>query len=527
MLAKERKDWPTHVVALKNSLGKLPLTIGKVLEFVAKLKKMQDVEDMTVIFCVDGLQHVENDDFCTLSRIVKAICCFLNSSRVFTVWVCSATAERSVSEVLGKCTQQRVYLLLPPLRGHEIITPKTEMEKQLVDDMGGHGRALEILQEVLEKHRKVALADVDPAIIVADVYRELENRCNIFDTSFFSDPTNCQEVLTGILSRRKYYQFELIGQHTNMTVDWLQNIGFIRYTPDKRLECPFIILMMLMKSIPKKPGDEDYADNQIKRLALGWQPFEQFVAFHRRVKSIAFSGYPVLLSAFHAGARFGATDRLLIHEEVPRTVVKAVSQLETKSGSKDSLIRTEHHGSVDISTMSTVVVNADHAAAGDIFMRVHLTDGNRQIHSNEVIQCKFTERNQKIDRAYYEKERTKAVNNASDVFLLIAPSDLVEPFDLRKRCGIVSKAEFNDYFGPFASRAYRSLFEAPDINNASYQELRLIEGVGDAIAAKIIAKRNRKRFSSHDDAIERLFKNRKCKTADILRELNCSPKAGQ
>ncbi|GMF34865.1 unnamed protein product [Phytophthora lilii] len=71
MLAKERKDWPTHVVALKNSLGKLPLTIGKVLEFVAKQKKMQDVEDMTVIFCVDGLQHVENDDFCTLSRIMK------------------------------------------------------------------------------------------------------------------------------------------------------------------------------------------------------------------------------------------------------------------------------------------------------------------------------------------------------------------------------------------------------------------------------------------------------------------------
>ncbi|GMF33686.1 unnamed protein product [Phytophthora lilii] len=451
MLAKERKDWPTHVVALKNSLGKLPLTIGKVLEFVAKQKKMQNVEDVTVIFCVDGLQHAQNNitENFDLTRVLSSICDVLQSSTPFIVCVCSATVCKPISEVLAHFSRPHVHLLPPPLRGHEIVNARTRIEKQLVDDMGGHGRALEVLQQVMPRYSH--LKNVDSASILDVVYMELNRRYNLQD--LFTNETNRREVSVAILSRRRYNEYEPIGG-TNMTVDGLRSFGLFRHTLEKRLECAFIIPMMLIKSIPKVIGEVDNFEYHITTSGLSWQRFEQFVAFYRRVKSIAFYGYPVLLSEFHAGARFGAIDRLSIHEEVQRTVVEAVNQLETKSGSKDSLICTNRHGSVDISMMSTVVINADHAAAGDIFMRVHLTDGNRQIHSNEVIQCKFTERNQKIDRAYYEKERAKAVNNTSDVFLLVTCGDVVEPFDLRKRCGIVSKAEFIDYFGPFASRAF-------------------------------------------------------------------------
>jgi len=64
--------------------------------------------------------------------------------------------------------------------------------------------------------------------------------------------------------------------------------------------------------------------------------------------------------------------------------------------------------------------------------------------------------------------------------------------------------------------------EPPNINTASYQELRWIEGVGDAMATKIIDERNKRLFSSCEDAVNRLNLNKTCKTADILRAMHCN-----
>jgi hypothetical protein len=60
-----------------------------------------------------------------------------------------------------------------------------------------------------------------------------------------------------------------------------------------------------------------------------WQRFEQFVAFYRRVKSIAFCDSTVPLSEFHAGARFGEIDGIWIQELHPRKVVEAINQHDT------------------------------------------------------------------------------------------------------------------------------------------------------------------------------------------------------
>lgn len=138
--------------------------------------------------------------------------------------------------------------------------------------------------------------------------------------------------------------------------------------------------------------------------------------------------------------------------------------------------------------MNTIVINGTSASDGDLFMRVQLAVGGQQVQCNEVIQCKLLQTNQKVNEDTYVKERAKEVNVSTDVFLLVTPAQATK-FALPLRCGIVSTSEFGRYFGPFASRAYRSFLEPPDFNTASYHELRRVERVGDATAAKIIAER--------------------------------------
>jgi hypothetical protein len=45
---------------------------------------------------------------------------------------------------------KRIYLQPPILDGRSIITDPDSLIQQLVDDMGGHGRVLEALYEILE-----------------------------------------------------------------------------------------------------------------------------------------------------------------------------------------------------------------------------------------------------------------------------------------------------------------------------------------------------------------------------------------
>ncbi|KAH9181777.1 hypothetical protein AeNC1_000001 [Aphanomyces euteiches] len=233
--------------------------------------------------------------------------------------------------------------------------------------MGGHGRALETLQEVLSHYTKEELEEIDPASIVDEVYAALRvNYSHIFESEFFQDPSNCQEVLAAIFSRRRYFLSESVGR-TGMTIDRLGSFGLFRWTRDDifegHLECAFILLVMLVQNLAKKLGE---VHELFTHSMFVWQPFEQFVAFYRRVKSIVFCETPVGLLSFHAGARFGSVNRVVIEELQPCTIVEAVQQQDTKSG-------------VDESKMNTIVINGADALAGNICMRVQLMIDGQQV----------------------------------------------------------------------------------------------------------------------------------------------------
>ncbi|KAE9061779.1 hypothetical protein PF005_g30033, partial [Phytophthora fragariae] len=75
-LAKDRNEWTQFVFELKQL--KLPLSMGMVMEILATLKTVDNAKDMSVILCVDGLQHLINDGTkkCDFYRVLATICNF-------------------------------------------------------------------------------------------------------------------------------------------------------------------------------------------------------------------------------------------------------------------------------------------------------------------------------------------------------------------------------------------------------------------------------------------------------------------
>ncbi|KAJ8550531.1 hypothetical protein ON010_g10539 [Phytophthora cinnamomi] len=521
-LTKDRRtDWPAFCADVKRRYGHLPLSIGTVIQLLADLE-MTDITNMTVVLCLDGLQKLLNNDprELDLYAVLASVCYVMNASKAFSVCVCAATVQNPVDAALSDSPQKRVFLV-PPVITDDVLGASTRLERQLVEDMGGHGRALEILRYVLDKYSQTQLEEMDPAIIVEEIWDELlVQYSGVFRSPFFRSVQNCRELLVAVFSRRSYKPWESIGT-TAMTVDDLRSFGLSRLTREGHLECAFIFLQMLLRKIPKRLSGGDNFSDYLARFVLSWQRFEKFVAFYRRVKSIAYCGEtPIDLSTFHAGAHFGTIDGISIKESNARKVVEATNQHITKSNAPPSMIFTDLGDNVDVSEMDTVVINGASALAGDIFSRVQLLIGKqqRQILCNEVLQCKLLKK-EKLTEATYHSEMKKAVDTV-DVFLLITTAEKATDFPLPPRCGVVSKSEFERYFGPFASRAYQSLVHPPNINTASYHELCRVEGVGVATARKILVERKRKRFSSLADTLERLFPNGSVKGESILRAMH-------
>ncbi len=178
---------------------------------------------MTVIFCVDGLQKLEKNGTknCAFYHAFTALCGFFISSTAFVICVCSATAGMPFERALAGSTSKHVFLFPPALCGDEVLSVRTRIGKQFVEDMGGQGQALKALTEVLQAHNDRSLEEMDPTILFDKVCEALQRRYGeIFDSPLFRDAKVCQEVVVAILLCRTYDIFDPIGQ-TNLTVDEL------------------------------------------------------------------------------------------------------------------------------------------------------------------------------------------------------------------------------------------------------------------------------------------------------------------
>lgn len=149
------------------------------------------------------------------------------------------------------------------------------------------------------------------------------------------------------------------------------------------------------------------------------------------------------------------------------------------SGSRKELIDHEK-GQVDVRKCDSFILNG----TADGFCGMMLEDGSvvRELHQN-----KHVKRN--IDLKLFMEEYWKAAHT-KDFFILYTTHDSsVTTAELPNRAGIVSKANFEDYFGPFAARSFRE--DKVSINKATRSQLEAVSGIGPTTATTILNERKR------------------------------------
>lgn len=149
---------------------------------------------------------------------------------------------------------------------------------------------------------------------------------------------------------------------------------------------------------------------------------------------------------------------------------------------------------IDIRQHRHIIINAKSASAGDAFLSL---DARPPI--NEI-QYKLYTGDSDTNQKEYVAERQKSASR-QDFFMFFTTQKKPCNIKLPVNSGIVDRKNWDDYFGPFAGRAFvYGVKRFPNINKASFMVLQLVNGVGPVTAKKILEKRP---FLNLDDATQK------------------------
>jgi hypothetical protein len=108
-------------------------------------------------------------------------------------------------------------------------------------------------------------------------------------------------------------------------------------------------------------------------------------------------------------------------------------------------------GQTNLKDCDSFIINCGGAEASDSFCGVTLEDKSwvRELHQNKHY------REIEVSTKLYLEEYDKSSKDG-DIFLLLTTgrADKVDISQLPRRCGLVSKENFEAYFGPYAARAF-------------------------------------------------------------------------
>ena len=484
------------------------VSVGKALDLLAKAVK-KPLQELTVFLLVDGLQKLEhspqNRDS-KFSRAMQTVASLVNASGgPFVIGCCAATVYAPVADVLHTSPQWREYLTPPPLNGRAVLESKDPVVGVLVDDMGGHGRALEALAEALRNAGNGDVADYGFSKLAHDVRAYLQQKY----PDWKDHAAQYRPLLVAVLTRHRVPREGLLPG-TTWKVDDVVSLGMFRYTEALQvLECPYIWLW-IMAGWTSDAALKDFRfatyDEQQRQCdptaPLGvqcWQHWEEFNVTFRCLKTVLFDGQDVSLLQLHAGARLDSATNAappIVHVQMLEAV-QASSQYPTASNATAEV--KHEHGTIKMADARHMVLNGGSAPAGDAFLGLHIDTPSKVIH--EVQQYKLIK--EAVTQKMFDAELIKSVNPGVDLFLLFTAKESKIQV-LPPRSGIVDASNFRDYYGPFAGRAFIALRSyKPDINTAPRSHLEAVKGVGPVTAENILIKRKEAPFSGPEDACKR------------------------
>ncbi|CAG8702519.1 13720_t:CDS:2, partial [Funneliformis mosseae] len=253
------------------------VTLEDVLRRIAKYRT-QEVKDLNVIIILDGLQVAMDDTKDGKNKSKNylfydciSILCILSFTDPFVIVCCTVTISIPIHGFLASSQQKRVFLpvtsLQPPKINNIPVFNDSSTMNMFIDDMGGHGHALEALGEAV----------VDKDMIKVN-YIDLINNVRLNLKYNYSD-----DVITYGLVR-----FE--------SSDPDRVVGY--------LSCPYIWLWIMAHAYHENINDPLLRKPNIPPGCQYWQQhFEHFVAQFRSLKSNIYNyDNRVDLSVIHNGA---------------------------------------------------------------------------------------------------------------------------------------------------------------------------------------------------------------------------------
>ena len=426
-------------------------TIGGALDALSVITGVP--RDKQVVFLlVDGLQTLLPAqqssgaaalDPVTFRSAINAVSACVNGYPECVVGAIAATLAIPIRDAFGTLSQggsqqARVYLEPPPLSHPADVVPdipSMPLLGILRGDMGGNGRALELLASCLYAPGSGALRPF--ASVATGVIAGLTNKFEAW-TSATGVQQLWEPLLYAVIARRRLALSDCVPG-TSWTVDNVRSLGLIRFvTTDAAsglpsfgyLEMAVALLQVIRAEL--RPGPlttlvPDYAYlESTDRTAKNWQDFEDFVANFRAIKVAAFQDMAsVPLSVLHEGAILSAA-AAAADVRVPlgpsAHLAVRVQRPTTRFDTATFALEADSFG-VPGCALRDVVLNGVSASAGDIFLRLDRLDrsSGKFVPELEVLACRNCQKD--MNAAAFDCELHKALGDrCSTSFFLFVTS---------------------------------------------------------------------------------------------------------
>ncbi|CAJ1336525.1 unnamed protein product [Effrenium voratum] len=389
-----------------------------------------ELNHCTVVIGVDGMQGLpgftDRSDAVgkdlPFYQVMQEVCRLVNQKEGCFVVACVAALQNVKSGLAGS-PQARVFLELPRVtavtRNKQPVLPGHRLKDLLIEDMGGHGRALECLLEAL-----MEMPNAAATALVGAVMRQLRQKYP--DAIQLEPEADLKELLRAAVSGRWIWSGDTVGNLDPEKVELIR-VKFKDGDPSQclyRIDLPYIWLHLMLSS-PKFSDDLqpwNLMDYHLFESEPTWQQWEEFNARFRVLRASAFEdGQVVDIADLHRGAVI-QPDSLKSTKVINRHLQFA------KSGT--------------LTDKRVLVVNAAGAPAADAFLMLEEVGAEGNHHTiSECLQCKKGE------------SRLEACDKADILVLLMTTTNTV-PQSGGQRLIFVSEAQYQEYFGLYAGRAF-------------------------------------------------------------------------
>ncbi|CAJ1398025.1 unnamed protein product [Effrenium voratum] len=446
------------------------LTPSPVLRSVLR----DELNHTTVVIGVDGMQGLpgfaDRSDAAgkdlPFYQVMQEVCRLVDQVEGPFVVACVAALQNVKSGLAGS-PQARVFLELPRVtavtRNKQPVLPGHRLKDLLVEDMGGHGRALECLLEAL-----MEMPNAAATALVGAVMRQLRQKYP--DATQIEPGADLKELLRAALSGRWILSGEMVGNLDPEKVELIRVKFKDGDSSQYRIDLPYIWLY-LMLSLSKFSDDLqpwNLMDYRLFESEPTWQQWEEFNARFRVLRASAFEdGQLVDIADLHRGAviqpdslkstkvinrhlQFAKSRKQLLSRSSRCGNPKARTNLLKGLGMHQCVVEmTDQNLTVTLTDKRVLVVNAAGAPAADAFLMLEEVRAKGNNHTiSECLQCK------KGNSPFIvENERDKACDTADILVLLLTRTETV-PQTGGQRLIFVSEAQYQEYFGFYAGRAF-------------------------------------------------------------------------